>query len=70
MFNSTYSELLDALQKTMTSASPEVFYQSTGLMNRLAQLAAVLRNAGTVSGTKELPGPTFEYLPPDQRAKG
>lgn len=73
VFNSVYSELLDTLQETMSGASPEVFYRATGLMDRLAQLAAVLRRTGPVPGTGELPGtgtlpgPTFDYLPPAKR---
>ena len=68
-FNSTYSNLLDALQNTFTSSEPDVFYASTTLMEMLNRQAAVLRNTGTVtvSSTNYLPGPTFEYVPVNQR---
>ena len=69
VFNSTYSNLLDALQNTFTSSEPDVFYASTTLMEMLNRQAAVLRNTGTVtvSDTNYLPGPTFEYVPVNQR---
>lgn len=71
-FNTTYSRLLDALTETLGSSAPEVFGPSTGLMDALGQQAAVLRQQGEVPGTHERAGPTFEYLPVDQRigAKG
>lgn len=62
-FNIGYSKLLDYLQETLTSPTPDVFYQGTGLMKDLTHLAALLRNTGFVEGTQYLPGPTFEYIP-------
>ncbi len=71
-FNSTYSELLDAITATLQTGAPEVFHQSTRLMDRLGQQAAVLRQQGNVPGTQQLAGPTFEYVQASQRtgAKG
>lgn len=71
-FNSTYSQLLDALTQTLQTGTPEVFPKSTGLMEILGQQAAVLRQQGNVPGTQQLAGPTFEYVPAPQRigAKG
>lgn len=66
-FNTTYSQLLDALTETLRSSSPDVFPGSTGLMEALGQQAAVLRQQGHVPGTKELAGPTFEYLTLQER---
>lgn len=67
-FNSVYSQLLDELQQTLSSDSPEVFFKSTRLMNELGRLAAVLRNTGHVFGTMCcLPGPTFDYIPENER---
>ncbi|GAB4196162.1 MAG: ferritin-like protein [Roseiflexaceae bacterium] len=68
VFNMAYSNLLDALQATFTSETPDVFRPSAHLdapvayMEQMGQLAAVLRNQGTVPGTQLLAGPTFEYL--------
>ncbi|MEZ4475193.1 MAG: ferritin-like protein [bacterium] len=62
-FNAAYSELLDALQATFTSAAPEVYGASTAAMEAMPQKAAVLRALGPIPGTDRLAGPTFEYLP-------
>lgn len=61
-FNETYSALLDSLQTTFSSDSPEAFGVPTELMTQLPHLASLLRNAGPVPGTDRLAGPTFEYL--------
>ena len=66
-FNVTYSRLLDFLQTSFSSDTPDVFYAGTGLMNDLTHKAAVLRNTGKISGTEYVPGPTFEYIPLNQR---
>lgn len=66
-FNSAYSSLLDALQTTFTSDSPDVFGAATGYMDQLRQLTAVLRQQGNVPGTHYVVGPTFEYIPANQR---
>lgn len=66
-FNSTYSELLDVLQTAFINGDSSIFGQPTGLMVALTQQAAVLRQSGVVTGTSLLPGPTFEYIPKDQR---
>lgn len=66
-FNIGYSKLLDYLQNTLSSDSPDVFYGGTSLMKDLTHLAALLRNTGNVEGTPFVPGPTFEYIPADQR---
>jgi hypothetical protein len=63
-FNAVYTDLLDGLQATFTSRAPRAFGEPTKLMNRLAQLAAVLRGCGNVPGTAFVAGPTFEYLGP------
>ena len=66
-FNSTYSELLDVLQKAFVNGDSSIFGAPTGLMIKLTQQAAVLRQSGFVTGTSFLPGPTFEYIPAKQR---
>ena len=66
-FNSTYSVLLDRLQEIVTSDGPDVFFDATGLMDELGHQAALLRNAGKVAGSGAMPGPTFDYLSPEQR---
>lgn len=66
-FNSTYSELLDVLQKAFVQGNSSIFGAPTGLMVQLTQQAAVLRQSGNVTGTQFLAGPTFEYVPKDQR---
>ena len=66
-FNSTYSALLDELQKQFTEGNSNLFGQSTSLMVALKQGAAALRQSGNVGGTGQLAGPTFEYLPADER---
>jgi hypothetical protein len=63
-FNVVYTDLLNGLQATFTSRAPRAFGEPTKLMNRLAQLAAVLRGCGNVPGTAFVAGPTFEYLGP------
>ncbi len=63
-FNETYSQLIDGLQATLASDAPRAFGRPTALMVELGHRAAVLRNAGTVPGTDQLAGPTFEYLAP------
>jgi hypothetical protein len=82
-FNSAYSDLLDALQEVFCGDQPalreqdrpDVFKPSasydapTRYMDRLGQLAAVLRNQGAVPGTQDLAGPTFEYIPKDRRVR-
>lgn len=60
-FNKVYGELLDLLQTTLSSDSPNIFAGATNLMDQMAQLAAVLRQTGPISGTNTLPGPTFTY---------
>lgn len=75
-FNSVYSDMLDALQATMLSPQPLIFgsYDDpnapTTMMRQLGRLAALLRNTGPVPGTEYLPGPTFAYLPEDERRYG
>jgi len=66
-FNSTYSLLLDVLQKAFVNGDSSIFGAPTGLMVKLTQQAAVLRQSGFVTGTPFLPGPTFEYIPVKQR---
>lgn len=66
-FNILYSKLLDSLQATLTSSSPNVWGAPTQFMVGMQQSVAYLRNTGTVAGTNSLPGPTFEYVAPDQR---
>ena len=66
-FNSTYSQLLDALQDAFVNGKSSIFGGPTSLMVKLTQQAAVLRQSGFVTGTSFLPGPTFEYIPTDQR---
>ena len=61
-FNKAYSALLDSLQKAVSSTAPRAFGRPTKIMAQLEQLAAVLRNAGTVPGTDHVAGPTFQYL--------
>jgi len=71
-FNSTYSQLLDAITQALQTGAPDVFPKSAGLMEMLGQQAAVLRQQGNVPGTQQLAGPTFEYVSAPQRigAKG
>ncbi len=66
-FNSTYSELLDVLQEAFVNGDSSIFGRPTGLMLKLTQQAAVLRQSGFVTGTPYLAGPTFEYIPVKQR---
>jgi Ferritin-like len=61
-FNQRYSQLLDTLELRLAGPSPEVFGAATKLMAGLEHDAAVLRNAGTVPGTRFVAGPTFEYI--------
>ena len=61
-FNEIYTALLNSLQSTFSSDAPRAFGPPVQLMMQLAQLAAVLRNAGTVPGTNDVAGPTFEYV--------
>lgn len=61
-FNKAYSALLDRLQNAVSSNAPRAFGPPTEIMAQLEQLAAVLRNAGTVPGTDRVAGPTFQYL--------
>lgn len=62
-FNRTYSRMLDAIEDTLRSDSPDVYPVATGRMSRLQQQATVLRQLGTIPGTEYLAGPTFEYVP-------
>lgn len=66
-FNSTYSELLDVLQTAFVNGDSSLFGTPTGLMVKLTQQAAVLRQSGFVTGTPFLPGPTFEYVSVENR---
>lgn len=66
-FNSTYSQLLDVLQNAFVNGDSNIFGKPTGLMIQLTQQAAVLRQSGFVTGTEYVPGPTFEYIPTNQR---
>lgn len=66
-FNAVYSELLDSLQASLSIGSPKVFGSSTTLMKNLAHAAARLRTLGNVPGTKFVAGPTFEYIPREER---
>lgn len=61
-FNTTYSAMINAIQATLMSETPDVYPIATGLMAQLQQQAAVLRQLGNVPGTQFLAGPTFEYL--------
>ncbi len=67
-FNSTYSKLLDSLEATLQSDAPNVFAGCTSLMSKLGQQAAFLRQRGFVPNTEFVAGPTFSYIPVDQRA--
>lgn len=68
-FNSVYSHLLDALQATLMTDEPDVYPIATGLMDKLGQKAAVLRQQGMVAGTRSVAGPTFDYVPVADRAE-
>ena len=66
-FNVLYSQLLDSLQNTLTSPSPNVWGAPTRYMVDMQQAVNYLRNTGEVAGTGKLPGPTFEYIPASDR---
>lgn len=61
-FNRTYSRMLDAIEQTLATDSPDVFGPATQLMSQLGQQAAFLRQQGEVATTGLLAGPTFDYI--------
>lgn len=62
VFNRTYSRMLDSLEATLRSDSPDVYPIATGLMSQLQLQATRLRQLGPIPGTNLCAGPTFDYV--------
>lgn len=61
-FNRAYSRMIDALEATLSGATPNVYPVAAASMRELYLLADRLRLTGPVPGTQLVPGPTFEYV--------